>query len=86
MPLHDMVARVTARVKDRSRASRSSYLDRLERARQEGPLRSGLSCGNLAHVAAACSAGEKSALAEGRGAHLGIITAYNDMLSAHQPL
>jgi phosphogluconate dehydratase len=52
----------------------------------EGPRRASLSCGNLAHAAAACSAQEKKLYAKGGGPNIGIVTAYNDMLSAHQPL
>jgi phosphogluconate dehydratase len=52
---------------------------------ENGPHRSALSCGNLAHAIAACGAEDKTALAEGSAGNIGIVTAYNDMLSAHQP-
>ncbi|MDT9047068.1 phosphogluconate dehydratase, partial [Escherichia coli] len=75
---------VTARIIERSRASRADYLRRMDRARGAGPARMQLSCGNLAHGFAA--AGEdKPALRAGHAGNIGIVTAYNDMLSAHQP-
>src|SRR5690606_36164729 len=73
------------RIAERSRDTRRRYLDRMRQAREAGPRRGSLACGNLAHVAAACPAGDKAELAGGTGGHIGIITAYNDMLSAHQP-
>jgi phosphogluconate dehydratase len=57
----------------------------MKRAAQDGPRRVHLSCGNLAHAIAACPAGDKTALARGSAGNLAIVTAYNDMLSAHQP-
>ena len=59
---------------------------RIEAARRNKPLRSELSCGNLAHGFAACGIDEKKALAKTDQPNIGIVTAYNDMLSAHQPL
>ncbi len=85
MPIHKVIRDVTARIADRSAPSRSAYLKRIERARQKGVNRSILSCGNLAHGFAACPAGDKQALSGNETLNLGIITAYNDMLSAHQP-
>ncbi|MDF3832605.1 phosphogluconate dehydratase [Cupriavidus basilensis] len=83
--LHAEVQAVTARVIARSRGSRAAYLARCERAQQElGPLR-GLSCANLAHGLAALPAHDKLKLRVEHAANLGIVTAYNDMLSAHQP-
>ncbi|MDI3262871.1 MAG: phosphogluconate dehydratase [Fulvimonas sp.] len=80
------VAEVTRRLVERSRATRAAYLQRIDAAgRSDGPRRAALSCGNLAHGFAACAAPDKAALREGRGPNLGIVTAYNDMLSAHQP-
>jgi len=75
---------VTGRIAARSRASRAAYLDRIARAAEEGPARAHLSCGNLAHAVAA-SGPDKTRLAGGDAPNLGIVTAYNDMLSAHQP-
>ena len=68
-----------------SAASRSAYLDRLEAAAARGPRRTALSCGNLAHAFAACGDSDKAQLSGADGANIGIVTAYNDMLSAHQP-
>ncbi|MCY0858386.1 phosphogluconate dehydratase [Cupriavidus sp. D39] len=83
--LHAEVHAVTERVIARSRRSRAAYLARCERAQQElGPLR-GLSCANLAHGLAALPAHDKLKLRVEHAANLGIVTAYNDMLSAHQP-
>ena len=79
------VADVTARIKERSRSSRAAYLGRIEAMRREGPRRGGLGCANLAHGFAACGAGEKQELRAGVAPNLAIVTAYNDMLSAHQP-
>ena len=84
MPLNDTVARVTDRIVARSAASREAYLDRMRRAAEDGPRRAHLSCGNQAHAYAAMS-GDKDTLAGHRAPNLGIVTAYNDMLSAHQP-
>jgi len=84
MALHPTVAKVTDRIVERSRGSRSAYLGLIDRAREAGVNRTALSCGNLAHGFAA--AGEdKITLRAGKALNIGIITAYNDMLSAHQP-
>jgi phosphogluconate dehydratase len=82
--LHPAIARVTARIIERSRPLRSAYLDRMRRAAEAGPARSHLSCGNQAHAYAAMGA-DKDALVAARAPNIGIVTAYNDMLSAHQP-
>ncbi|MDP3861714.1 MAG: phosphogluconate dehydratase [Phaeovulum sp.] len=84
MPLHPTIARVTDRIRSRSAASRAAYLARIKAAADQGPARAHLSCGNQAHAYAAMET-DKAALASARGPNLGIITAYNDMLSAHQP-
>ena len=84
MPIDDRIAAVTARIVDRSRASRTTYMDRMRRAADDGPRRAHLSCGNQAHAYAAMGR-DKDALAETRSPNIGIVTAYNDMLSAHQP-
>ena len=76
---------ITARIAERSKPLREPYLDRVRAAAAKGVHRSVLSCGNLAHGFAVCSPAEKDALAGDRVPNLGIITAYNDMLSAHQP-
>jgi phosphogluconate dehydratase len=79
------IADVTARIKERSRTSRSAYLARVAAMRHGGPRRGGLGCANLAHGFAACGAEEKQQLRAGATPNLAIVTAYNDMLSAHQP-
>jgi len=84
--IHPTVADVTDRIRARSRGSRAAYLDRIERAAGEGPNRRHLVCTNLAHGFAACGAEDKTALSGGGGPNIGIVTAYNDMLSAHEPL
>ena len=84
MTLHPTIARVTDRIRARSEATRSAYLARIAAAGRAGPARGHLACGNQAHAYAAMGP-QKAALAEGRAPHIGIITAYNDMLSAHQP-
>jgi len=79
------VSAITERIVERSRASRAAYLARCERAQRElGPLR-GMSCANLAHGYAALPSDDKLKLRVEHAPNLGIITAYNDMLSAHQP-
>ena len=85
MSLHSTIAAVTERIVERSRDSRTQYLERIRLAAENGPRRSTLSCGNLAHGFAACGVTDKERLAGDVVPNLGIITAYNDMLSAHQP-
>ncbi|MBL0936678.1 MAG: phosphogluconate dehydratase [Rhizobiaceae bacterium] len=85
MSLHQTVAAVTDRIRERSRGARETYLERVEAQISRGVHRSTLSCGNLAHGFAACAPSEKAALAGDVVPNLGIITSYNDMLSAHQP-
>ncbi len=79
------VAEVTERIIERSRASRSDYMDKVRTARKPGASRARLSCGNIAHAYAASESQDKSVLAVDRAANLAIISSYNDMLSAHQP-
>ncbi|MBL8580095.1 MAG: phosphogluconate dehydratase [Mesorhizobium sp.] len=76
---------ITERIRERSRPVRELYLDRVAKAATHTANRATLSCGNLAHGFAVCSPSEKVALAGDRVPNLGIITSYNDMLSAHQP-
>ena len=85
-PVHLRVREVTERIRERSRAGRAQYLARMEVARGSGSVRAGLSCTNLAHGFAAADAGDKEALKVMRWPNLAIVSAYNDMLSAHQPL
>ncbi|MDL3985070.1 phosphogluconate dehydratase [Shewanella xiamenensis] len=83
--MHSVVQSVTDRIIARSKASREAYLAALKDARNHGVHRSSLSCGNLAHGFAACNPDDKNALRQLTKANIGIVTAFNDMLSAHQP-
>ncbi|MCW3782164.1 phosphogluconate dehydratase [Defluviimonas salinarum] len=82
--MHPRLAEITDRIQRRSAESRSAYLGRLRQAAEAGPARAHLSCGNQAHAYAAM-AEDKDRLAAGRAPNIGVVTAYNDMLSAHQP-
>lgn len=84
MTLHPTLARVTDRIIERSRPGRQRYLDLMQREGDRHGSREFLSCSNLAHGFAAALE-DKPAIASSRGPNLGIVTAYNDMLSAHQP-
>lgn len=83
--MHPTLETVTERIRQRSHDSRTAYLARIDAARRQGPNRQALSCGNLAHAFAASCNSDKANLRAGTGANIGIVTAYNDMLSAHQP-
>ncbi|MEA3263079.1 MAG: phosphogluconate dehydratase [Pseudomonadota bacterium] len=82
--LHPAIERVTARIIEKSADSRRRYLELMDREAERFPNRNALSCSNLAHGFAAALE-DKGAIKSGRGANLAIVTAYNDMLSAHQP-
>ncbi|WP_444665985.1 phosphogluconate dehydratase [Cereibacter changlensis] len=84
MTLNSTIDRVTDRIRARSRPTRDGYLERMRQAAQAGPARGHLTCGNQAHAYAAMDQ-DKAALAGGKSPNIGIVTAYNDMLSAHQP-
>ena len=84
MSLHPKLDDVTQKIVERSKKSRHAYLAKIGKAAKDGPRRAHLSCGNQAHAYAAMGA-DKSTLLEERAPNIGIITAYNDMLSAHQP-
>jgi phosphogluconate dehydratase len=84
-PLNPVIARVTERITERSKDLRAAYLARLEQMRQRGPRRASLSCANQAHANAAADQPSKIWLNEAKRPNIGIVTAYNDMLSAHQP-
>jgi len=84
MQMHPVLVEVTQRIAERSRADRDDYLRRMQAAALEGTARAQLPCSNFAHVFAAAGA-DQSSLKRGRGANIGVVTAYNDMLSAHQP-
>lgn len=88
LPVHPVVAEVTERVAERSRASRTAYLSRISAAAAERglrPARTDLGCSNLAHAVAACGGTDRAAMSADSGASVGIVTSYNDMLSAHAP-
>ncbi|WP_265458826.1 phosphogluconate dehydratase [Aeromonas salmonicida] len=82
---HIVISEVTARIRERSAARRQAFLARIQRQAEQGKTRAALACGNLAHAVAACSSDEKGRILDMTRANVGIVTAYNDMLSAHQP-
>ena len=82
--LHFTIEAVTARIMERSKPGRQAYLDLIAKQRDAGVNRPVLSCGNLAHGFAA-SGEDKASIRDGKAMNIGIISAYNDMLSAHQP-
>jgi phosphogluconate dehydratase len=84
MTLNPTVERITKRIIERSAATRGPYLERMAAAKSQGPARAHLSCSGQAHAYAA-SGPDKEQLATTNAGNLGIITAFNDMLSAHQP-
>ncbi|MFC3997482.1 phosphogluconate dehydratase [Nocardiopsis sediminis] len=84
--LHPRLAEVTRRIAERSATARAAYLDRIGAAAAEGPARAGLGCANLAHGFAACAPADKLALSADVKPNIAIVSAYNDMLSAHRPL
>ncbi|HHQ4533603.1 TPA: phosphogluconate dehydratase [Aeromonas veronii] len=83
--IHQVISDVTARIRERSVARRQAFLARIQRQAEQGKTRAALACGNLAHAVAACSSDEKGRILDMTRANIGIVTAYNDMLSAHQP-
>ncbi|MDB5494727.1 MAG: edd, partial [Phenylobacterium sp.] len=84
--MHPVTADVTERITARSRETRADYLERTEAARQAGPGRGKLSCANFAHAFAASPDGDKQRMRDPGAPNVAIVSAYNDMLSAHQPL
>ena len=84
--MHPVTAEVTERIIERSRDGRADYLERMEAARHAGPGRAKLSCANWAHAFAASPDGDKQAMRNPNAPNIAIVSAYNDMLSAHQPL
>ena len=82
---HKVINEVTERIVERSSKSREKYITRIKAAASEAPSRKVLSCGNLAHGFAACGADDKKDLSATKKANIAIVSAYNDMLSAHQP-
>ncbi|MDD3651588.1 phosphogluconate dehydratase [Immundisolibacter sp.] len=86
MAIDPVITTVTDRIRRRSRPTRQAYLARLRAAKRAGPVRTRLPCANLAHACAGSDPADKAALAGGQAVNLAIVSAYNDMLSAHQPL
>lgn len=82
---HPVITQVTDRIRERSTARRARFLARIQRQAEQGKTRASLSCGNLAHAVAASSCDEKGRILDMTRANVGIVSAYNDMLSAHQP-
>ncbi|MFO1151606.1 MAG: phosphogluconate dehydratase [Alsobacter sp.] len=85
MSLDPVITRVTDRIIERSKSTRRRYMDRVEAVAAAQPKRRSLGCANLAHGFAACGPTDKDALQKGDAPNIAIVTAYNDMLSAHQP-
>jgi phosphogluconate dehydratase len=85
LDMNKVILEVTQRIVERSKETRQEYLDAMQEQFRTVPSRSGLQCGNLAHAFAGCGHDEKTILAEDVLPNIGIITAYNDMLSAHKP-
>ncbi len=83
--MHSTIQRVTDRIIKRSEAAREAYLARIHDKAHRGPARTNMACSNLAHAMAALSAIEKKALSGSAQPSIGIVSAYNDMVSAHQP-
>ena len=83
--MNPVTVEVTQRIVERSRESRADYLERMEAARKAGPGRGKLSCANWAHAFAAAPSGDKQRMRDPTAPNVAIVSAYNDMLSAHQP-
>ncbi len=84
--MHPVIEKATAEIVARSKRTRGAYLDRMRAARETVAARTRMSCGNLAHGFASAEQDDKAKLRRGAAPNIGIVTAYNDMLSAHQPL
>ena len=76
---------ITRRIRERSAATRGAYLARIERLRGRPRGTDRMGCANVAHAFAALPAHDKLRVVAERAPHIGVVTAYNDMLSAHQP-
>ena len=84
-PLNATLANVTQRIVERSATTRTAYLATMAAQRKAGTQRQGMGCANMAHAFAALPANDKLAVRAAKVPHVGVVTAYNDMLSAHQP-
>jgi len=82
--MHETIVKITNRIIERSKETRLRYLEDVNNMFEEGVYRSTLSCGNLAHSFAGCGPSDKSELSGNSTKNLGLVTAYNDMLSAHR--
>ncbi|MEO0464671.1 MAG: phosphogluconate dehydratase [Pseudomonadota bacterium] len=82
--LHPTIARVTERIIERSRPSRRAYLDLMDREADRAPEHKDVACSNLAHAFAGALE-DQATMKGGKAPNIGVVTAYNDMLSAHQP-
>ncbi|MBA4195552.1 MAG: phosphogluconate dehydratase, partial [Comamonadaceae bacterium] len=85
IPLNPVLATVTERIRRRSAKSRADYLARMAQQHRDGRQRAGLGCANMAHTTAALPSDDRLRIHAERAPHIGVVTAYNDMLSAHQP-
>ncbi len=83
--MKQVVVDVTGRIRERSRGLRAEYLGRVDTLLGRAPGAKRLGCANLAHAVAALPAVDKMSIVEARAPNIGVVTAYNDMLSAHQP-
>ena len=83
--LNQQIKQVTQRIIDRSQDTRRAYLSKIERQKASEPYRTQLSCGNLAHAFAVCSQSDKELLGQTSKPNIAVVSAYNEMLSAHQP-
>ena len=83
--MNPTIQAITQRIIERSRVSRTTYLQKIERAMHNKVTRSSLPCSNLAHGFAACCTNDKKDLKNILKSNIGIISSYNDMLSAHKP-
>ena len=83
--MNSVIEAVTQRIIERSKGERRKYLDLMQATMESNPPKARLSCGNLAHAWAACGSGDKDTIKLMQTANISITTAYNDMLSAHQP-
>ena len=83
--MNKIILEITENIINRSKKSRSIYLERVEKAKTKGVNRTSLGCSNLAHAMAPMNDKEKESLRGSKNANIAIITSYNDMLSAHEP-
>lgn len=83
--MNNTVIQVTRDILERSKQRRSAYIERMQKQAQHGPNRGSLSCSNMAHTVSVCGDQQRDKVLDFTKINLGIVTAYNDMLSAHQP-